>query len=250
VDAPSILPAVWKVPQEFRDRLGTKAGRQRTMQADGHLLLVLHAPPGADDDDRKGRFFWRQPDGQWSSVAFGSGPGALKKHLEEYTALLVAREEQDEDAVSAKDYFAVISALGPIKRAARHQHEVLQEARQICPDDRDLISLRDQAYQIERMSELLYDDAKNGLDFSMAVQSEAQARSSHRMSVAAHRLNVLAGFFFPIATLTTVFGVNLKHGFEEEPYPGPFLVCTAVGLIAGLIITLMLRKEPADETAS
>ncbi|MBT4866649.1 MAG: hypothetical protein HON53_16220 [Planctomycetaceae bacterium] len=247
--APSILPSVWKVPQVFRDRLGTKAGRQRTMVADGHLLLVLHAPPGADDDDRKGRFFWRQPDGKWSSAAFGSGPGALKKHLGEYTALLVAREEQDEDAVSAKDYFAVISTLAPIKRSARHQHEVLQEARQICPEDRDLISLRDQAYQIERMSELLYDDAKNGLDFSMAIQSEAQARSSHRMSVAAHRLNVLAGFFFPIATLTTVFGVNLDHGFEHKYQPIPFLVCAGVGLMAGLIINAVLRREPADEPA-
>ena len=122
MDAPSILPAVWKVPQEFRDRLGTKAGRQRTMQADGHLLLVLHAPPGADDDDRKGRFFWRQPDGQWSSVAFGSGPGALKKHLEEYTALLVAREEQDEDAVSAKDYF----------RSEEHTSELQSRRNLVC----------------------------------------------------------------------------------------------------------------------
>ena len=56
----SILPAVWQVPQEFRDRLGDRAGRQRAMAADGHLLLVLHRPPGPEDAERSGRFFWRR----------------------------------------------------------------------------------------------------------------------------------------------------------------------------------------------
>lgn len=243
MDAPTILPAVWKVPQVFRDRLGTKAGRQRAMQADGHLLLVLHAPPGADDDERVGRFFWRDPDGQWSSDVFGGGAGALKKQLDQYTALLDEREQQDDAAQNATAYFDVISALAPLKRAARHQHEVLQKARQLCPDDRDLISHRDRAYQIERNSELLYDDAKNGLDFLMARQSEEQAASSHRMSVAAHRLNVMAALFFPIATLTTIFGVNMKHGLEEDYWPWPFLGCVAIGLLAGVVLTGMMKSK-------
>ena len=51
----SILPATWEVPAEFRSRLGEKAGRQRAMMAEGHLLLVLHAPPKKDEPDRKGR---------------------------------------------------------------------------------------------------------------------------------------------------------------------------------------------------
>ena len=63
----SVLPPLWKVPQEFRNRLGEQAGRQRVMFCDGHLLLVLHRPPKEDEVQRKGRFFWRSPDGTWTS---------------------------------------------------------------------------------------------------------------------------------------------------------------------------------------
>lgn len=242
----SLLPAVWNVPQLFRDRLGKQAGRQRVMQDEGHLLIVLHAPPSPEDDHRRGRFFWRQPDGQWSSDAFGSGPGALSKHLDEYTLLLERCEQQDDDAELAEDYFTVISTLAPLKRAARHQHEAMQQARQLCTDDHDLISLRDRTYQIERTAELLYDDAKNGLEFSVARRAEEQARSSRKMASAAHRLNVLAAFFFPIVTVMTIFGANLKHGMEEFYWPLPFLVCAGLGLVGGIVLKSMLSRIPED----
>ena len=38
----TLLPAPWQVPSVFRERMGTQVGRQRSMVADGHLLLVLH----------------------------------------------------------------------------------------------------------------------------------------------------------------------------------------------------------------
>jgi len=59
----SILPPGWQVPQEFRTRLGTSVGCQRPMLADGHLLLVLHAPPKPENQVRVDRFFWRTSDG-------------------------------------------------------------------------------------------------------------------------------------------------------------------------------------------
>lgn len=37
----SLLPEVWSVPQEFRNRLGEEVGRQRAMLADGH---GVHSP--------------------------------------------------------------------------------------------------------------------------------------------------------------------------------------------------------------
>jgi len=43
----SILPTSWDIPQSIRRRLGNRVGRQRSMSADGHLLLVMHAPPDA-----------------------------------------------------------------------------------------------------------------------------------------------------------------------------------------------------------
>jgi hypothetical protein len=61
----SLIPAVWDVPQRFRQRMGERIGRQRAMFDDGHLLLVLHAPPGPDDEERIGRLFWGLPDGIW-----------------------------------------------------------------------------------------------------------------------------------------------------------------------------------------
>ena len=55
----SLLPLSWQVPDEFHRRLGDQPGRQRTMKADGHLLVILHAPPKPDVAEREGRFFWR-----------------------------------------------------------------------------------------------------------------------------------------------------------------------------------------------
>ena len=55
----SILPAAWQIPDKIRNRLGSRAGRQRTMFHDGHLLLVLHAAPKTDETEREGRFFWQ-----------------------------------------------------------------------------------------------------------------------------------------------------------------------------------------------
>ena len=62
----SLLPAAWAVPDVFRRRLGDQAGRQRAMHEEGHLLLVLHAPPSPDSPHREGRFFWRDHAGQWT----------------------------------------------------------------------------------------------------------------------------------------------------------------------------------------
>ena len=75
-----ILPPVWEVPAEFRDRLGDQVGRQRAMKCDDHLLLILHDPPAPDESERDGQFFWRQPNGTWSSSKLGGGPQALEQH--------------------------------------------------------------------------------------------------------------------------------------------------------------------------
>lgn len=206
----SLLPPDWKVPQAIRDRLGRSAGRQRRMVAEGHLLLVLHAPPGKEEVARTGRLFWRAADGAWASRDLGSGIAALERHLNEYADLITALDRAEEAATTADDYFRVLEQLAPLHRAVRHQHAVLQEARRSCPDFRDIIDVRDRAYALERSAELLYGETKNALDFLVARRAEEQARSSERMATAAHRLNVLAAIFFPIVTLTGVLGVDLS----------------------------------------
>jgi hypothetical protein len=257
----SLIPATWTVPEIFRERLGRRIGRQRMMVEDGHLLLVLHAPPLPDEEDRDGCLFWRNPEGEWRSSEHGAGASSLGKHLASFEdaidkldqleegsegiALRSAKDHQHRGAGfvgRADDYFVLLDSLLPLHRTTSHLHQVLQEARKAIPQDRDLINSRDLAYELERHSQLLYTSAKNALEFDIARRTEEHARASHQMATSAHRLNVLAGFFFPIATLSALFGVNLLHGYEQKPGPGPFFTLVAAGLVAGLCLTMFLRK--------
>ncbi|MCA9120620.1 MAG: hypothetical protein H6822_35420 [Planctomycetaceae bacterium] len=242
--AADLIPPLWKVPQVFRDRMGEQVGRQRAMIADGHLLLVLHAPPKANENQRHGRFFWRAPDGQWTSKERGTGINALNKHLEDYEELIKGLDRLEEQATTSAEYFTILEQLSPVYRAARNLHQVLQDAREKYPDARELINLRDRAYGIERTTELLLAEVKNSLDVAIAKRAEEQAASSEQMSISAHRLNVLAAFFFPIATLMAIFGANLRHGWEDTWPPIPMLIVLGIGLAMGGILTSFVTKPP------
>ena len=217
------------------------------MSAEGHLLLVLHAPPEPDQDQRRGRFFWRKPDGTWTSDQLGSGPGAIRKHLDEFEKQIDALEVQEQKAGSARDYFDVIERLAPLHRAAGNLHAVLQEARKQCPEAREIIDMRDRAYDIQRSADLLSSGCKSALDFRIARQVEEQARASEHMSVAAHRLNLLAAFFFPLATIAGLFGMEIRSGLEKLPEPHTFLVVIAVGLLVGAILTVFIGRSARNQ---
>ncbi len=232
----STLPAAWEVPEVFRNRLGKTAGRQRVMARQGHLLLVLHGPPGPEEIERVGRFFWRKPDGEWLSSDLGRGARALERHVIEYADLLEQYDRRMETATTAEELFGVLHAVSPLRRAAMHLHHVLQEARERCPEDRHIIVLRDMAYEVERTAELLYSEAQNTLEFDIAKKAEEESQSAYQMSLSAHRLNVLVAFFFPIATLAAIFGTNLHHGLENSEGPLPLVVLIAVGLVCGFVL--------------
>jgi hypothetical protein len=230
----SILPDLWDLPPLFRRRVGVKAGRQRAMQADDHLLLITHLPPKPGEKHRTGRFFWRDPSGQWSSNDLGKGISTLSRHLEDYKTAIEKLEKEEEHAVGSGDYFRVISHLSPLLRSTRNLHSALQDARELTGHDQSIINLRDRAYDLERKADLLYSEAKNELDFMIAMQTEEQAANSYRMSISAHRLNILVAFFFPIVTLATIFGSNLEHGMESLEAPWPFIGMLALGIMLGL----------------
>lgn len=233
----TFIPATWDVPAEFKRRIGEKVGRQRAMQADGHLLLVLHAPPRKDEPHRRGRLFWRQPDGTWLSNELGGGAAAVSKHLTEFEEVIERYDRQEDDAAGVDELFSILEGMSPVQRAARNLHATLQDARQIIAGDRDLINFRDRAYELERSAELLVGDVKNALDFAVAKKSEEQAVASHQMAVQAHRLNMLAAFFFPIATLMAVFGSELPHRLESViPHPQLFYLVVGAGLLLGFIL--------------
>jgi hypothetical protein len=241
----SVMPPTWKVPDLFRARLGESAGRQRAMAAEGQLLVILHEPPRPGEHERQGRLFWRDAEGQWKSNSLGTGVQSLKKHLAEYATLMTELDDRLDAAAHADDYFAVLHAVSPLHRAARNMHTALQQARELVPGDRELVLLRDQAGEIERIAELIHGDAKNGLDFTVARQSEDQAQRSYDMAVSAHRLNLLAAIFFPIATLTAIFGMNLEHGLPIRDKPAAFWAVLIVGLIGGMLLTgVITSKSP------
>ena len=241
----TLLPPDWTVPDKLRGRLGTTAGRQRLLQEDGHLVLVLHAPPSADETGRRGRFFWRDPEGNWRVAPKAERVSGLDAHLNDYRVAIEQLEQAEDAARLARDYFELLDRLTPLARAVRNMHDTLQEARDAVRSDRQLIVARDHAYELMRRADLLHADAKNGLDFAMAWQAEQQAESSYQMSVATHRLNLLVAFFFPVATLMAVFGANLRHGlegFDQAGGPLPLLFVLALGLFAGIVLTSFVTK--------
>ena len=241
----SPLPDAWKAPQVFRNRLGESAGRQRAMFADGHLLLVLHEPPKPDEPRRGARLFWRAPDGSWRSNALGSGVQALRKHLDEYAAAVERLEEAEERAERGDDYFEVLRQISPLRRAARNMHETLQEARQLVPEDRDVLLCRDHAYAVARGAELLHGETQSGLDCAMARRAEEQAQNSDQMARAGHRLNLLAATFLPVATIASILGMNLKHGLEEAFAPWAFLGVLLIGVGCGILMSFSIIETPS-----
>jgi hypothetical protein len=99
----TIVPEDWEIPIKIRERFGDTAGKQRAMQADGHLVLVLHEPPGPDDIDRKAVLLWRQPHGAWRSNTDGSVTNLLKNHVARYTAIIDKLENELQSASLAAD---------------------------------------------------------------------------------------------------------------------------------------------------
>jgi hypothetical protein len=223
--------------------MGDAAGRQRAMAADGQLLLVLHQTPTPGSTERKGRFFWRNAQGEWRSSSLGDGPQALKRHLTEYADAVDELERQCQSAESAEDYFGLLRALAPLHRAVRHMHAALQQAREMVNDDRDIINARDRAGELERGLDLLHGDARNGLDFTVARQSEQQSQRMYEMAVAHHRLNMLAAIFFPIATFGAAFEI-LGHEAHELG-KGFFWTTVALGVVCGLVLATAIVHRPA-----
>lgn len=231
---PAFLPKSWDLPEAIRKRLGDAAGRQRLMDAEGHLLLILHQAPTPEDNEiRKPALFWSNPAGEWKSYPEGGGLAALDAHLDAYRRTIHALDETVEAASTPRHFFDVMKRVNPLLRSTRNLLAVLQEAREKRPDERRLINFRDRAVDLERAIDLVAGDAKAGMEFSLAENSEEQSRFAHEAAVEARKLNRLAAFFFPLATLAAVFGINPPS--EVLASPGAWMVI-AIGIVTGLLI--------------
>ncbi len=223
------LPPTWNLPTTISDRFGQKSfGKQRAMVADDHLLLVLHKAPKPGERNREGILFWRRPDGRWECSKGGVAFQQLTNHLKEYHAAEEDLNQFYNTAKTAEDYFTLLEAITPLQLAIENLHAALQTAREAIPQDRDILDLRDWAYEIERTLDILYINTKNALEFKIAKETEASAK-------AGNRLNTLAAVFFPLTAVSCVFGMNLKSGVESQS-PLMFWLIFLAGIWLGLVV--------------
>lgn len=238
---PAFLPKSWDLPEAIRKRLGDAAGRQRLMDEDGHLLFILHQPPEPEDDEvRRPVLFWCQPTGEWKSSPEGGGVAALDAHMEAYRKAIHDLDTAVEAAKTPRQYFEVMKHVNPLLRSTRNLLAVMQEARESRPDERRLINFRDRAVDLERAIDLVASDAKDGMDFALAENTEEQSRFAHEATLEARKLNRLVATFFPLATLVAIFGMSPPG--EVLRMPG-FWVVIVAGIVAGLILRILPARK-------
>ncbi|QDV72604.1 hypothetical protein [Botrimarina mediterranea] len=241
-----LLPAGWEVPAEFRERLGDDVGRQRVMAAEGHLLLVLHAPPKSGEDYRVGRLFWRDRDGRWKPQGLTHNEHAIGELLREYESRVDEIDTLEDEANESSDYFEILTEIGPLIRSANNLLGVLEEARTLAKKDRALILLRDRAYALTRRLDLIQHEAQTTINYLIARRAEEQAEAVRHQTAAAYRLNILAAFFFPVATISAIFGMNLSNGLEViDARIGPATMALLVGggLAMGAVLSFIVTRK-------
>lgn len=239
--SPSFVPKTWDLPEALRIRLGDQAGKQRLMDEDGHLLLILHRIPKPEDDElRQPVLFWCAPGGEWRTTASGPGLASLDVYLQEFRDYIHALDDAVEAARTPRQYFDLLRAINPVLRTTRNMLAVMQEARKARPNERKLIVLRDQAVDLERAIDLAANDARTGMEFALAEANESQAQEARAATDEARRLNRLVAFFFPLATLVAVFG--MEEPAKVMAFPG-FWAVIGIGLAIGVLIGLTGRRR-------
>ncbi|BDS06383.1 hypothetical protein NT6N_14230 [Oceaniferula spumae] len=232
--AKSIIPESWAVPESMHHGIGKKAGRQKMIEEDGHILLILHQLPVLGDDGRRKRsLFWRNPEGEWKSKRHGDGIAALQEHVGIFSKAVEKVDAKLDVSTDAGDYLEVLRAATPLHRSCRNMLNVLEQLRDVLPADADVMSLRDWALGLERSTEFIASDARHGMDFCMAESAERQARASKEAGDEARLLNRLVAFFFPVATLAAIGGMNPPN---EVFGSTQIWMILGIGMIAGLVL--------------
>ena len=92
------IPDDWQIPASIRARVAEIPGAQRAIEADDHLVPILHKLPTTGSTEREIRMFWRTPDGTWSSDELEASIDALQQHVAEFNACVLKLEETENNA--------------------------------------------------------------------------------------------------------------------------------------------------------
>ena len=152
-----------------------------------------------------------------------------------------------QNSTVAKELILILRSGTPLVRASKHVKEVLQVARETIKKERALILLRDFAGENERAAELMYEEAKNVLEFEIAEQGELQAKLGHDLAMAGQRLNLLAALFLPVTALASIFGMNLVSGLEQIKTPLLFWGVLVGGMILGILVMWFLGVREKED---
>ena len=241
------IPESWVIPTELRNRFGKNGvGKQRAMEAEGHLLLILHKVPKEDARKREAIIFWRNPQGEWIDNHKSKGLYKLRKHIDEYVVKEVGLNQRYDKASKPEDYFDLLEELTPLVRAAANMAKALQQAREFVKDDTDIIDMRDSSQEVSRELEILYTDARNGLDYTVAKRAEEQAKYSMATSKSTDKLNLLVAIFLPVTAMSGIFGMNFKTGLENASTV-MFWIVTISSFILGFGVKSWILNEEKDE---
>ncbi len=244
MEATTLVPEDWELPPQLRLRIGRSVGRQRFMTHENQLLIVAHEVPNADESRRRGLLFWRDGTGKWRSSNGDEDVEAINKLLARYERKLEELDRAEAQAHESTQYLPILESLAPVARSSMNLYEVLREARKATPAALELIDLRDHAYDLSRSTELAYQYTKDSMDVAVVKRAEEQAKASDQMALASHRLNIMAAIFFPLATLSGIFGTTLTDNWTWSRTPLAFLLFVIGGLLAGIILAIFVSSRP------
>lgn len=259
-------PKIWDLPFDIRRKLSGRGGRQRAIVADNHLMIVLHAVPEPKSNRGETVYFWRNRDHEWNFSERGGGFPALENVVQKYEDRVAELEESLSAAEDSRARFQVLDEITPVLRSARNLSDALHKAWELSeqqavenvinkakhkddePQPSQLQNVCDHASEITRAAEILKSDAESAIQFAHARQQELQSHYVRQQSQAAHRLNVLAATFLPVATISSVFGMNLASGLESTTLLFWIVLLASIGIGAWIGYSVMNVRQlnPTD----
>lgn len=232
----------WELPKAIEQRLGENTyGRQRAIFEEDHLFIVLHTPPKVDVFERESILFLRKPDGSYFCNGYEFGKDSLQKLLVSYDKLFEEYDQQYRQCESSGSLFNLLEELTPINRAVKNLTAALQSARSHIKGDVFLISMRDEALEIERNFELLMVEARLALDRKVSENAESHAARSQEIAKSQHKFNLLAAITFPLMAIAALMGMNLNHGLEKMT-PILFWIIVAMGGLIGVVVRRWVKS--------